>query len=274
MNLIVATSNTSARAYQQDQTIHEFFEKQAQLTPDQIAISYKNQKLSYLELNCESNKLARYLQNQCLIPPLVPGTLIALYVEPSLEMVIGLLGILKAGCAYVPIDIHYPSERVRYMLEDTGCPIVLTKSHLMEHLHSYTKRSVLLDEKPYEHEKSLNLLQQSQASDLAYVIYTSGTTGQPKGVMITHKSVNNYNIWMNSHSCFQQAEIVDCSSSISFDATVNVLLSPLVSGKNVILGETYIKQDPCLYINYLEQFMVNLIKVTPSYFSNLLNILA
>ncbi|WP_299316092.1 AMP-binding protein, partial [uncultured Aquimarina sp.] len=111
----------------------------------------------------------------------------------------------------------------------------------------------------------------SGSGDLAYVIYTSGTTGVPKGVMVEHRSVCNYNEWMFDHDCYDNTYIIDCSSSISFDATVNVLLTPLCNGQQVIICREAIKQDINLYLNYIRSHKIELIKVTPSYFSVLLN---
>ena len=197
-NEIVHEWNATDMDYPGDRTVYELFQLQAARTPDNIALVYEGEELTYRELNERSNQLARHIRAQYLAragKELVADTLIALCLERSLEMVIGILGVLKAGGAYVPMDIGYPQERIDYMLEDTQAVLVLSQRALSSaagiRLPGDKVIYIDLSEDLYREEDVSNLALHSSANDLAYVIYTSGTTGKPKGVMINHSGIVN-----------------------------------------------------------------------------------
>jgi len=266
---IIIDWNKTDVDYPKEKTIHQLFEEQVVKTPDSIAVVFEEQKLTYAELNIKSNQLARYLQSQITINP---DTLIGLCLDRSLEMIIGILGILKAGGAYVPLDPKYPEERIKYILEDTNTSLVLTQSYLIENIRKITTIDIIdLESGCYSDKGKTNILIKNGTSNLAYVIYTSGTTGKPKGVMVSHQAVNNYNNWIYSHNCYSKANIIDCSSSFSFDATVNVLITPLCHGQQVILCTEVVKKDINLFLDHVNRKKIELIKITPSYLSNLLS---
>ena len=190
--------NDTATDYPQDQTLVDLFEAQVGATPDNIAVVFADQSLTYRQLNAKSNRLARHLLSLAKAdgqPLLAHNPLVAIAVERSLEMVIGLLAILKAGGAYVPIDPGYPAARIRYMLQDSHAPLLLTQSHLTEALAleglEHDCVVLCLDQTDVVGQLSGNLPVRSTAEDLAYVIYTSGSTGKPKGVMVENASVIN-----------------------------------------------------------------------------------
>ncbi len=270
--------NKTDKDYPREKTINQLFQEQVERTPGNIALTHNEQRLTYLELNERSNQLARHIRGEYqrrAKQPLLGDALIALYLDRSLELVIGIFAVLKAGGAYIPIDTNYPQDRVDYILDDTQTELILTQKHLRQSNHSqlpYEKViSIDLTEDVYGSENKSNLPEFSKSTDLAYVIYTSGTTGKPKGATIAHRSVCNYNQWINNHSCYIKTHIVDCSSSISFDATVNVLLTPLCNGQHVVICDEIIKHDINLYVDYIHKHKIELIKVTPSYFTLLLN---
>ncbi|NOU19049.1 MAG: amino acid adenylation domain-containing protein [Bacteroidales bacterium] len=275
---IVYQWNKTYKEYPKDSTVFQLFQEQVEKTPNSIALVYEGQRLTYRELNEKSNQLARHIRAKYLKitdQSFAADTLVAIYLDRSVELVIGMLAIMKAGGAYVPLDTNYPQDRVDYILGDTQVEIVLSQKHLNQdnHVQLPHEKTILIDlaEELYQNEDTSNLPQYSTAGDLAYVIYTSGTTGKPKGATITHRSICNYNQWIYSHSCYVNAQIIDCSSSISFDATVNVLLTPLCYGQQVVICKAGIKQDINLYLDYINRHKIELIKVTPSYFSLLLN---
>ncbi|MBK2297386.1 AMP-binding protein, partial [Francisella philomiragia] len=189
---IVYEWNQTDSNYPRGKTIYQLFEEQVEKNPDNIALVFEGEELTYRKLNERANQLARYIRKQYkefTNHELKPDTLIPLCLERSLDMVISILGVIKAGGAYVPMDPEYPVERFKHIISDTNASLVITQSHLEEKFKEV--EGVLLisiDEQCghllYGHEDKLNLGPLSQSSDLAYVIYTSGTTGLPKGVMV------------------------------------------------------------------------------------------
>jgi non-ribosomal peptide synthetase component F len=199
--LVVEEWNKTDKEYSQDKTISELFEEQVERTPENIAVVYEESKLTYKELNERANQLAHYMLRE---HNLKLEELVALCLDRSEDMLISILAVLKAGCAYVPIDPAYPDERVRYILEDTGARLILTDKSYQERLEALAPsgRFLLpldnsLFQAQLELQASTNPVTSATSSNLAYVIYTSGTTGKPKGVMIENRGVVNRIEWMN-----------------------------------------------------------------------------
>ncbi|WP_437667767.1 amino acid adenylation domain-containing protein [Sorangium sp. So ce1182] len=198
---LLVTWNATEAEYPRDTCIHALFEAQVERTPDAVALVYEGQKLTYRELDARANQLGRHLQRLGV----GPDVLVGLCVERSLEMVVGLLGILKAGGAYVPLDPTYPAERLSFMLEDTGVPVLITQRRLLATLSEHLAHGPL-ESGPRSRARVVCLdadpdLLAAQGDDppealatpgsLAYVIYTSGSTGQPKGVLLEHRGACN-----------------------------------------------------------------------------------
>lgn len=189
--------NQTDKNYPSHQTIAGLFEKQAKETPNNTAIVYEDNRLSYKELNERSNQLANYLRSHYDIRP---DTLIGLYLDRNETMLICMLGVLKAGAAYVPIDPNYPDERLLYILQDTNSQVMLTHEIHKKKLEKIggindSLAIIPIDQRSTEQQiaaqSTPNLDIPISGDDLAYVIYTSGTTGNPKGVMIEHRGVVN-----------------------------------------------------------------------------------
>ncbi|HLK61157.1 MAG TPA: condensation domain-containing protein, partial [Chthonomonadaceae bacterium] len=173
--------------------LHQLIQEQAQRTPEAIAAQFEHQQLTYQELNHRANQLAHFLQEQGIGPEQMVG----LCVERSLEMLVGMLGILKAGAAYLPLDPAYPQERLAFLLEDAQAPLLITKSPLREHFPAYQGQRFCLDTEghlldPYPADTPVSNV---TADNLAYLIYTSGSTGRPKGVAIAHASATRLLQW-------------------------------------------------------------------------------
>ncbi|MEM8845216.1 MAG: amino acid adenylation domain-containing protein [Pseudomonadota bacterium] len=278
--------NKTDKAYPQDKTIHGLFEAQVKQTPASIALVFKDKRLTYQQLNQQANQLGRYIRKQYreeTKTPLRPDTLIALCLDRSLDMVIALLGILKAGGAYVPIDPSYPKERIGFMLADTQTRLVLTQSQLFEKVKGCMRDGsptvcIAIDAKVHQQrlqaQSAANLEARSCSKDLVYVMYTSGTTGRPKGVLVEHQQVIHYRSWLLSQTKFTPQNIMDCSSSLVFDATVQMLWIGLTSGSQVVLCPEDIKKDAKQYLTYLNAYHIDVIKLTPSYLSSLLSVLS
>ncbi len=193
---VVYDWNSTEAPFPKDKTIYQLFEEQVAKTPNNIAIVYEGKELTYQELNIKSNQLARHIRESFLLMTgneLMPDTLIALFLERSLEMIISIFAVLKAGAAYVPIDPNFPQERIVYILKDTKSKLLLTQSNVLNNCPFYIAikediKCILVDKSDCYKGDSHNLIGYSSSSDLAYVIYTSGTTGKPKGVMIEHEA--------------------------------------------------------------------------------------
>jgi amino acid adenylation domain-containing protein len=181
--------NETASPYPEDRCVHELFERQAEQTPEAVAVIYESGCLSYGELNRQANHLGRYLKRLGAGPEAVVGVCL----ERSAELVVGLLGALKAGAAYLPLDPAYPAERLNFMLEDTAAPLIVTQEKFSGLLGTGSARLVRIDSDRREitRESEENVHSEVRSENLAYVIYTSGSTGRPKGAMITHRSVVN-----------------------------------------------------------------------------------
>ncbi|MDO8955135.1 MAG: amino acid adenylation domain-containing protein [Gammaproteobacteria bacterium] len=244
---IINDWNQTDRPYPNDKTIHQLFEEQVEKTPQNVALIFENQQLTYKELNERANQLARY------IGPQVPDTLIAICIERSLEMVIGILGILKAGAAYVPIDPQYPDERQTFILKDTRCKIKITQE-LIEKSLGETKG---------------NLLSKGNANDLAYVIYTSGTTGQPKGVMLNHSGLNNLCQCQIDSFKITKKSIVLQFASISFDAAVSEIFTALTSGAALLIATEAVRHQPESLLKVLKEQQVSVTTLPPALLQNI-----
>ncbi|HEY0079207.1 MAG TPA: amino acid adenylation domain-containing protein [Pyrinomonadaceae bacterium] len=209
----------------------EAFESQVERTPDAVAVAFRGESLSYQQLNERANQLAHYLGKQGV----GPETLVAVCMQRSAELLVGLLGVLKAGAAYVPLDPSNPQERISYILEDSGVQTLLTQQHLVESLPPHGANVLCLDRdwEAISQEERANPPRRAAAENLAYVIYTSGSTGRPKGTLITHRGLSNYLSWCIEKYPVEAGAGAPVHSSISFDLTVTGLFAPLLVGRRV-----------------------------------------
>ncbi|MEH2002992.1 MAG: amino acid adenylation domain-containing protein, partial [Nostoc sp.] len=260
--------NQTNTDYPKDQTLVILFEQQAAQTPDNIAVVFEDQSLSYQELNQKANQLAHYLLELKIEQQLPDNPLIAICVERSLLMVIGLFGILKAGGAYVPIDPNYPQERIGFMLEDCGARVLLTHSQIKDKLaikEGDRQYQVLcLDDDNFANQSTDNPTPQSQPDDLAYVIYTSGSTGKPKGVMISHHAICNHMLWMQAEFHLTQSDRILQKTPFSFDASIWEFYAPLFVGGRLILAQPTGHQDNIYLIDVITELQVTILQLVPS----------
>ena len=200
---------------------------------------YEDQSLSYQELNQKSNQLARYIRTiyqQQTQTELAPDTLIAMCVERGLDMIIGILAILKAGAAYVPIDPDYPPERSHFIVTDTQAVVLLTQTHLVDKVRLYfSHQLIILDQDNYQAEDSTDMPPSNQAEHLAYVIYTSGTTGKPKGVLQIHANVGRLFSVTEDYFNFTDNDVWTLFHSYVFDFSVWELWGALLYGGKLII---------------------------------------
>ena len=254
--------NDTARGYEEGLCLHELFERQARSTPDAVAVVYESQQLSYDELNHRAESLASYLRSMAV----GPEALVAVCMERSLEMVIGLLGVLKAGAAYVPMDPSYPAERLAYMLEDSGAEILLTQRRVMSETLGYSGEVLCLDEEWSKDDKwnPIEPKQGAQADNLAYVIYTSGSTGQPKGAMNTHRAIVNRLLWMQEMYSLGADDRVLQKTTFSFDVSVWEFFWPLLTGAALVMARPGGHGDPQYLRDVMESERITTLHFVPS----------
>ena len=265
---IVYEWNKSEKEYADNKTITTLFEEQVKKNPHSIALVFNDQTLSYQELNEQSNQLAWYIREQYKNftgNEIKPDTLIAMCVERSFETIIGILAILKAGAAYVPMGATYPDDRIQFMLEDSGCKLVLTQSHLEEKISSI-KEDILvidLDKKQYKSSSISNLPTQNQPQDLAYVIYTSGTTGKPKGVMEPHNNVMRLLTATEEEYGFNEKDVWTLFHSYVFDFSVWEIWGALLKGSKLIIPSHEETRDTEEFYDSCEKHGVTILNQTP-----------
>ncbi|GKX65197.1 non-ribosomal peptide synthase/polyketide synthase [Inconstantimicrobium mannanitabidum] len=259
-NQILYEFNDTNIEYPKDKTIYELFEAQVERTPDNIAVVFEDKKLTYRELNERSNSLARLLRDKGV----KADSIVGIMVERSLEMLVGIMGILKAGGAYLPIDPNYPKERIEYMLKDSESKMLLSMHDLVKSVEFDGEIIDLFNENLFVNDPS-NLQQISSSNNLVYVIYTSGTTGNPKGVMIEHKSLNNYIEYSKNNYCIEEKLYMPLYTSVSFDLTVTSIFTPLVSGNSIIIHEN-VEIDKLIKKVFCGENQ-SIIKLTPAHLS-------
>ena len=247
------------------------FEHQAALNPDATAIVCEQERLTFGELNARSNQIAHHLRG------LGVGreSLVGLCVDRSLEMAVGILGILKAGAAYLPIDPDYPRERTAFMLEDAQPAIVLTKTSLQIDVPE-NARAVFFDQdgQSIALNSIENLTEKPRPEDLAYVIYTSGSTGKPKGVMIEHRNLSNYLLALNHEVQIGSHDRYLHTASIAFSSARRQLLLPLSQGASVVIATSDQRKDPIALFRMIKAAGVTMMDAVPSFWRNCTAILS
>jgi amino acid adenylation domain-containing protein len=255
--------NTTQTAYPRDTPpIVKLFEAQVERTPDAIAMVFDGQQLTYQELNRRANQVACYLQKLGVGPEILVG----MYMEHSLEMVIGILGIFKAGGVYVPFDPAYPQERLAFMLEDTRVTVLLTQKRLVARFPVHNARVVCLDNvwEAIGQEHTENPISRITADNLAYVIYTSGSTGKPKGVAVEHKQLLNRFAWMWQVYPFAAEEVCCLKTSVNFVDSLWELFGGLLQGVRTVVIPDRTLKDPHELVQNLAANHVTRIMLVPS----------
>jgi amino acid adenylation domain-containing protein len=254
--------------YPQDQTLVNLFEDRVAKNPNNLALVFESQSLTYQQLNQKANQLAHYLIQNYAIKP---DTLIGICVERSLEMIIGLLGILKAGGAYVPIDPNYPQERIEFMLQDSGISVLLTQSSLLDQLPltelENPPKILCLDRETFASELTNNPSPQSTPNDLAYAIYTSGSTGRPKGVMIEHRGLVNMALAVDRVLQIQPESRLLQFSSFSFDASIWEIATALCAGACLYLAKKETLLPSQDLVDFLSDRKISHVTLPPSVLS-------
>ncbi|MED1809085.1 non-ribosomal peptide synthetase DhbF [Bacillus subtilis] len=250
----------------------EQFEKQAALRPDAIAVVYENQALNYAELNERANRLARMLISEGV----GPEQFVALALPRSLEMAVGLLAVLKAGAAYLPLDPDYPADRIAFMLKDAQPAFIMTNTKAADHISPVENvPKIVLDDPelaeklntyPAENPKNKDRTQPLSPLNTAYVIYTSGSTGVPKGVMIPHQNVTRLFAATEHWFRFSSDDIWTMFHSYAFDFSVWEIWGPLLHGGRLVIVPHHVSRSPEAFLRLLVKEGVTVLNQTPSAF--------
>jgi polyketide synthase PksN len=268
--VLVAFNQTQAE-YRSDKCIHELFAEQVRKTPVRTAVVFGEQALSYRELHERSQQVALYLQALGV----GPDSLVGLCMERSLDMLVGLLGILQAGGAYVPLDPEYPQDRLAHMLQDSRARVVLTQERLRARLSTLLSKDselLALDEQWLQIEayalaartNNVPLRRLVRPDNLTYVIYTSGSTGKPKGAAVYHRGLSNLLRWYLQVLSLSATDRVLVVTSTSFDLTQKNLLGPLLRGGCVHLAPELF--EPNTLVGVIQDSAITVMNLTPSAF--------
>ncbi len=291
--------NQSAADYPRDACFQVLFEAQAAQHPDHIAVTYEHQQLSYGTLNTRANQLAHHLRSLGV----GPDTLVAICMERSLEVLVAIVGVLKAGGAYLPLDPAYPPERLQFMLSDSQAAVLLIAQEQRttqrvpdqeQKTDSTTERKGVLHTSPADHERAYHTTPQQTVLDLvsdwptiaqqpnhnprrtvlgqqrAYVIYTSGSTGRPKGVMVMQRGLLNLCYGLRAFFDDPHVQHTGLITSISFDISVNQIFPTLLFGRTLHIVPDALKLDSRALLRFLDDEQIHLLDAVPSYLASVL----
>lgn len=263
--LLVEWTDTKTE-YPADKCVHELFEEQVQRSPDATAVVFNDEQLTYRELNHQANQLAHYLR----VLGVGPDTLVAVRMERSARLVMALLGIVKAGGAYLPLDLAYPKERMAFMLADAQTPVLLTERKLVGDIPETDAAIVCLDDNwdriaEHSDENPANL---TTAKNLIYVIYTSGSTGVPKGVSVTHRAVNRL-IFNTDYVELRSTDRVAQVSNSSFDAATFEIWGALLHGAQLVGITKEIALSPKQFAAEIQRQQISMMFLTTALFNQI-----
>ncbi|MBW4670971.1 MAG: amino acid adenylation domain-containing protein [Cyanomargarita calcarea GSE-NOS-MK-12-04C] len=269
--LLVDLNNTAVD-YPRNKCIHELFEEQVKRNPEAVAVVFAGQQMTYGELNTKANQLAHYLRSLGVETEVPAG----IYLERSLEMIVSVIAILKAGGVYLPLDPSYPLDRLEFMLFDAQVPVLIAMSALKENLPNHTAKVICLDSEKLAiaQQSPENPINQTHPHNLAYIIYTSGSTGKPKGTMIEQRSlVNAYLAWEDAYHLSSKTTSHLQMASFSFDVFSGDLVRAICSGAKLVLTpRDFILDAPQLY-GLMRQEKVDCAEFVPAVLRNLIQYL-
>jgi non-ribosomal peptide synthetase component F len=265
--LLVEFNNTQTH-YPKHLCIHQLIEQQAARTPDNIAVVFENQQLTYAQLNTRANQLAHHLQELGV----TPESVVALCVERSLDMLVGLLGILKAGAAYLPLDPIVPIDRLSYMVQDAGASVILTQQHLAQGFSEQAVPFICLDShwEVIAQQPDENPPCEATPENLVYVIYTSGSTGKPKGVAVEHRQLLNY-----LHGILERLDLPEGASfatvsTFAADLGNTAIFPALCTGGCLHIISHERATSPAALVEYCQSHRIDCLKIVPSHLNALL----
>lgn len=267
--LLVEDYNNTALPYKNEESLVALFEQQAKDKPNAKAVVHNGESLTYKELNERANQVARYLMSKGI----VPGTMVGLLIDRSLDMVVGILGVLKAGGGYVPIDPELPEQRINYMLDKSRCSFLLANAQYMEQFTAYLPvQDINAKEIAIQSDTNLDIV--LSADDLAYCIFTSGSSGQPKGVMMNQQSVVNLVAGLNEvvYKPYKNKDLnVALLASFSFDASIQQIFGGLLQGHTLFIVDDESRKDGIRLQKFYNQNAIDISDGTPTHLNFFVN---
>ena len=266
---IVVTWNDTNRDFSRDKTIHQLFEEQVNKTPNNVAVIYEDNQLTYCELNKKANQLAHQIiarHQEVYNKQVMPDTLIAVSLNRGLNMIITILAVLKAGAAYIPIDPDYPRDRIQLLLDDAKPHLFIVEKEMTEKISFAANRVINSHNKltTDTQENSKNPINEVSADNLAYVIYTSGSTGIPKGVMIEHGKALNTMRAINDKLHVGSADVILALSAYNFDLSVYDMLGALITGAKFVLLKHEFEKEPKYWLELMMKHKVTIWNSVPA----------
>lgn len=255
--------NNTKKSYPKEMTVAQLVEQQVEKNPNKIAVIFEKKELTYRELNDKANQLASYLRKINI----KPNDKVGIMVPRSLELIVAILGTIKAGACYIPIDPSYPSKRVEYMLENSESKILITTELLQNNVECENKILVDFNNKDIYSKNKQDLQNINNEEDLVYIIYTSGSTGNPKGVEIAHKNLCNFLSGVKQIIDFNENKVMLSVTTMSFDIFGLEIWGALTSGMTLVVANEDEQRIPELLNKLCIKNKVNVIQTTPSRFS-------
>lgn len=269
-NKLLYQFNNTEVYYDKNKSIVELFEEQVERTPNNIAIVFQDKKLTYKELNERSNNLANYLKYQGI----QNNDICAIIINRSIEMIISILGVLKTGAAYIPIDPHFPTDRIEYILNDSKVKNIITEDSLIHNFNNISYNITNINDKRLSNFPKTNLYVNHFFDDLCYLIYTSGSTGKPKGVMLKKGALSNLINYCNRYISYlndNKYHTIISVTTISFDIFIFETLIALQKGLKLVIANEDAQTNAVLLNSIIEKENVEIMQTTPSRMKLLLN---
>jgi amino acid adenylation domain-containing protein len=245
--------------FPRNKCIHQLFEAQVEQTPDDVALVFHDEELTYRELDQRATQLARYLRKQGVGPDMVVGVCI----ERSLEMMVGVLGVLKAGGAYLGLDPAYPQERLELMLDDVNAQVLVTQERFSSRFEAMGTSQIYIDKDWPEisAEREAELPANMSTDQLAFVVFTSGSTGRPKGVAITHIALANLITWQVARNTAKPRPRTLQFASLSFDVSFQEIFATWVAGGTLVIADEEVRHDPRALLSVLTEQRIQSVDV-------------
>jgi amino acid adenylation domain-containing protein len=262
---ILLQANGTSADYDFQRCLHHLIEAQANQVPDRMAVSFEGEHLSYGEMERKANQLANYLRGIGIRT----GALVAVCMERSVEIVLALMGVLKAGAAYVPLDPEYPAERLAFMVGDSRAAVMLTQRRILSRISEInwsSCKTIFLDEdwKVIARKRPRTALGKMPPELAAYMIYTSGSTGRPKGAIISHRAICNHMLWLQREFHIGAEDRVLHRTPFSFDPSVWEFFATMVTGGQLVMARPGGHRDPAYLVEAMQKHDVSLLHLVPS----------